>query len=420
MLYHLFEYLRVNYDLPGAGLFQYISFRAGMALVFSLLISIVFGAYIIRWLRSLQIGETVRELGLEGQNLKAGTPTMGGIIIVGATLIPCLLFAQLYNVYILLMLFATIWMFSIGFADDYIKVFRKDKKGLKGKFKVLGQIGLGLIIGLTMLINDEIVVRVTPDTAREKGYSVIREVYSPERIGDTTLFRPYVYVKESITNVPFFKGNELDYSRFLGFGNKTPEWLTWVVFLLMTIVVVAAVSNGANLTDGLDGLASGVSAIVIAGLGILCYVSGNAKAAEFLKIMFIPNSGELVIFSACLLGACIGFLWHNAFPARVFMGDTGSLTLGGMIAALAILIRKELLIPVLCGIFLIENLSVIMQVWYFKYTRKKYGEGRRIFRMSPLHHHYQKLGMHEVTISVRFWIVQILLVALALITLKIR
>jgi len=419
MLVHLFEYLKEHYDLPGAGLFKFISFRAGVAMLLSLLISMIIGKRIIDWLRKSQIGETVRDLGLAGQTSKAGTPTMGGIIIVAATLIPCLLLARLDNVYILLMLFSTIWMFAIGFLDDYIKVFKKDKEGLKGKFKIMGQVGLGLIVGITMLINDEVVVRMEPEVAAEKGYKVMETLFVKDPAAPNS-YKEMVYVKAAITNVPFFKNNELDYSRFLWFLGDNVGNLSSIFFVIMVILVITAVSNGANLTDGLDGQAAGVSAIVIAALGMLAYLSGNSVAADFLKIFYIPYSSELVIFSACLLGGCIGFLWYNVFPARVFMGDTGSLTLGGIIAALAIVTRKELLIPVLCGVFLVENLSVIIQVWYFKYTKRKYGEGRRVFLMAPLHHHYQKKGYHEVTISVRFWIVQILLAVATIITLKIR
>ena len=419
MLVHLFEYLKEHYDLPGAGLFKFISFRAGVAMLLSLLISMIIGKRIIDWLRKLQIGETVRDLGLAGQTSKAGTPTMGGIIIVAATLIPCLLLARLDNVYILLMIFSTIWMFAIGFLDDYIKVFKKDKEGLKGKFKIMGQVGLGLIVGITMLVNDEVVVRMEPEVAAEKGYKVMETLFVKEPAAPNS-YKEMVYVKAAITNVPFFKNNELDYSRFLWFLGDNVGNLSSIFFVIMVILVITAVSNGANLTDGLDGLAAGVSAIVIAALGMLSYLSGNSVAADFLKIFYIPYSSELVIFSACLLGGCIGFLWYNVFPARVFMGDTGSLTLGGIIAALAIVTRKELLIPLLCGVFLVENLSVIIQVWYFKYTKRKYGEGRRVFLMAPLHHHYQKKGYHEVTISVRFWIVQILLAVATIITLKIR
>lgn len=419
MLYYLFEYLDDMFDFPGAGLFKFLSFRAGLAMILSLLISIVIGKRIIGWLRSLQIGETVRDLGLAGQVSKAGTPTMGGIIIVAATLIPCLLLARLENVYILLMLFSTIWMFAIGFIDDYIKVFKKDKQGLKGIFKIAGQVGLGLIVGVTMLLNDEVVVRMDPKIAEQQGYEVTEKLFVRDRDSVNT-YKEMVYAKAPITNVPFFKNNELDYSRLMWFLGDNARGLSSILFVVMAILVIAAVSNGANLTDGLDGQAAGVSAIVIAALGIMTYMSGNSVAADFLGIFYIPYSGELVVYIACLLGGCIGFLWYNVFPARVFMGDTGSLTLGGIIAALAIIIRKELLIPVLCGVFLIENLSVIIQVWYFKHTKKKYGEGRRIFLMAPLHHHYQKQGYHEVTISIRFWIIQILLAVLAVITLKVR
>jgi len=419
MLVHLFEYLQEHYDLPGAGLFKFISFRAGMAMILSLLISMIIGKWIIRWLQKLQIGETVRDLGLAGQTSKSGTPTMGGIIIVAATLIPCFLLARLDNVYILLMLFSTIWMFVIGFLDDYIKVFKKDKEGLKGKFKILGQVGLGLIVGITMLVNDDVVVRMEPAVAAQKGYTVMESLFIKDPTAANT-YREMVYVKAPITNLPFFKNNELDYSGFLWFLGDNARDLSSIFFVIMVILVITAVSNGANLTDGLDGQAAGVSAIVIAALGMLAYLSGNSVAADFLKIFYIPYSSELVIFSACLLGGCIGFLWYNVYPARVFMGDTGSLTLGGIIAALAIVTRKELLIPLLCGVFLVENLSVIIQVWYFKYTKRKYGEGRRVFLMAPLHHHYQKKGYHEVTISVRFWIIQILLAVATIITLKIR
>ncbi len=419
MLYYLFEYLKSEYDFPGAGLFQYISFRAGTALILSLLISIFIGSRIIDWLRSLQIGETVRDLGLHGQVSKAGTPTMGGIIIIAATLIPCLLLARLDNTYILLMLVSTVWMFAIGFIDDYIKVFKKDKKGLKGIFKVIGQIGLGLIVGVTMLVSDEVVVRMDPAVAEQYDYEVTNSLFVKDNSSANT-YKEMVYVKAPITNVPFFKNNELDYSRILWFLGDNARGISSILFVIMTIFVITAVSNGANLTDGLDGQAAGVSAIVITALGILAYLSGNSVAADFLKILYIPYSGELVIFTACLIGGCIGFLWHNVYPARVFMGDTGSLTLGGIIAALAIIIRKELLVPILCGVFLIETLSVIIQVWYFKRTKQKYGEGRRVFLMAPLHHHFQKQGYHEVTISVRFWIIQILLAVLTIITLKIR
>jgi len=419
MLVYLFEYLKEHYDLPGAGLFKFISFRAGMAMLLSLLISLVIGSRIINWLRSLQIGETIRDLGLAGQNSKAGTPTMGGIIIVAATLIPCLLMARLDNVYVLLMLFSTIWMFAIGFLDDYIKVFKKDKAGLKGIFKVMGQIGLGLIVGVTMLMNDEVVVRLDSEAAVRNGYEITDTIFVRDA-SKPGAYNEMVYAKAPITNVPFFKNNELDYSRLLWFFGDNARDLSSILFVIMSIIVITAVSNGANLTDGLDGQLAGVSAIVCVALGILAYLSGNSVAADFLNILYIPNSSEMVIYAACLLGGCIGFLWYNVFPARVFMGDTGSLTLGGIIAAMAIILRKELLIPLLCGVFLVENLSVIIQVWWFKRTKRKYGEGRRVFLMAPLHHHYQKKGLHEVTISVRFWIVQILLAVATIITLKIR
>lgn len=419
MLVYLFEYLKEHYDLPGAGLFRYISFRAGVAMLLSLLISLVIGHRIINWLRSLQIGETIRDLGLSGQTSKAGTPTMGGIIIIAATLVPCLLMARLDNVYILLMLFSTIWMFVIGFLDDYIKVFKKDKAGLKGIFKVMGQIGLGLIVGVTMLMNDEVVVRLDSEVAVRNAYEITDTIFVKDASKPGNYIE-MVYAKAPITNVPFFKNNELDYSRLLWFLGDNARDLSSILFVIMSILVITAVSNGANLTDGLDGQLAGVSAIVCVALGILAYLSGNSVAADFLKILYIPDCSEMVIFAACLLGGCIGFLWYNVFPARVFMGDTGSLTLGGIIAAMAIILRKELLIPILCGVFLVENLSVIMQVWWFKWTKRKYGEGRRIFLMAPLHHHFQKKGLHEVTISVRFWIVQILLAVATIITLKIR
>lgn len=420
MLYYLFEYLDKAYDTPLAGLFQYISFRAAFAIILSLMISMVFGGRIIKFLRTLQIGETVRDLGLEGQKEKEGTPTMGGVIIIMAILIPCLLIAKLDNVYILLMILSTVWMGIIGFADDYIKVFRKNKEGLRGKFKILGQVGLGLVVGLTMFYNQEMVVRVDKETAEINQYEIIGEatIQNPRNVDE---LQEMAYVKHPITNVPFYKENEMDYSKILWFlpADVAKRWSV-IVFVLIVIFIVTAVSNAANLTDGIDGLATGVSAIIGAALGILAYVSGNAIAADYLNILFLPNTGELVVFTACFLGACIGFLWHNSYPAQVFMGDTGSLTIGGIIAVLAILIRKEFLIPILCGIFVVENLSVMLQVGYFKYTKKKYGEGKRIFLMSPLHHHYQKLGMHESKIVTRFWIVGILLAVLAVVTLKIR
>lgn len=404
--------------MGGAGLFDYISFRAGVALILSLIISMIFGGRILRLLHRLQVGETVRDLGLTGQKQKEGTPTMGGVIIIMAVLVPCLLMAQLDNVYIILLVVATVWMSVIGFIDDYIKVFKKNKQGLKGIFKILGQIGLGLLIALTMIFNDDIVVRMELSEAQEIG------IRATERVGEVIMTEtPEGLVekgdfKTNLTNVPFFKGNRLDYAWLLPFKNG--EDYVWLLFIPLVIFIVTAVSNAANLTDGLDGLATGVAGIVGAALGILAYVSGNAIAANYLNILHLPGAGELVIFAACFVGGCLGFLWYNAYPAQVFMGDTGSLTLGGIIAAMAIVLRKELLIPILCGIFLMESLSVIIQVSYFKYTKKKYGEGRRIFLMSPLHHHYQKKGMHEVKIVLRFWIVAVLLAAFTVITLKIR
>lgn len=419
MLYHLFEYLNREFDLPGAGMFRYISFRAGLAIMLSLVISLLLGNRIIRSLKRLQIGETVRDLGLEGQKQKEGTPTMGGLIILLAILVPCLLLARLDNVYILLMILTTVWMGVIGFIDDYIKIFKKNKQGLKAKFKLFGQIVLGLIVGLIMLFHQDIVVRFTPEEAAKHGYEVVSHVRVPDASvsGGT---KEMVYCKTSLTNVPFLKGNQFDYASLVGFfGGHARDWI-WVIFIPLVIIVVTSVSNGSNLTDGLDGLATGTSAIIALVLVILAYVSGNVLLAEYLNIFYIPFSGELVVFSACFLGACIGFLWYNSYPAKVFMGDTGSLALGAIIAVMAIILRKELLIPLLCGIFLVEILSVMIQVYYFKYTKRKYGEGRRIFRMSPLHHHFQKLGMHEAKIVTRFWIVGVMLAVLTLITLKVR
>jgi len=420
MLYHLFDYWEQTYELRGASLFRFVSFRAGMAIILSLIISMIFGGRIIRWLQKLQVGESIRDLGLDGQKSKEGTPTMGGVIIIIAILVPCLLLAKLDNIYIILMVISTTWMATIGFVDDYIKVFKKDKQGLSGKFKVLGQVGLGLIIGFAMLLSDDVVVRMEMEEVQEIGYTdhivdtfSVKELNSDGRI-------EYAYLKTTLTNVPFFKGNQFDYAQLLWFlGDNADKWV-WLIFVPLVIFIVTAVSNGANLTDGLDGLATGVSGIIGATLGIMAYVSGNTIFADYLNILYLPETSELVIFSACFIGACIGFLWYNAHPAQVFMGDTGSLTIGGIIAALAILLRKELLIPIICGVFLVENLSVVLQVSYFKYTKRKYGEGRRIFKMSPLHHHYQKLGMPETKIVTRFWIVAILLAVLAIITLKIR
>ncbi len=415
MLYHLFDWLGA--DVPGAGLFGFISFRAAMAVVVSLLISLWWGKGIIDLLRRMQVGETVRDLGLEGQIQKQGTPTMGGLIILSATIIPTLLFANLNNIYILLLLVATVWLGTIGFIDDYIKVFKKDKRGLAGKFKVVGQVGVGIIIGATVYFHPEIRTRVeVPEVlASQLDESELHTVTEEDGTVHYLLNR-----KSPNTTIPFIKDNEFNYSSVLGLFGRSARQYTWVIYILVVIFIITAVSNGANITDGLDGLATGTSAIMVMTLGILAYVSGNVIFSDYLNIMYIPGSGELAVFIGALLGACIGFLWYNAYPAQVFMGDTGSLALGGIIATLAILVRKELLIPVLCGVFLVENLSVMVQVSYFKYTKRKYGEGRRVLKMSPLHHHYQKLGIHESKIVSRFWIVGIMLAVLSIVTLKLR
>ena len=416
MLYHLFQYLD-SLNFPGAGIFQYITFRSGCAIILSLFIAMVFGKKVIRILQKQQIGEEIRDLGLEGQMEKKGTPTMGGIIILLAILVPVLLFARLDNIYIQLMLISTVWLGFIGFADDYIKVFRKHKEGLKGKFKVIGQVGLGLIVGLTLYLSDDVVIRERVAMA-EIGVetSIADEGFAQE---DTQKILTKD-VKSTKTTIPFFKNNEMDYAWFTSWAGKYAESLGWILFVVVTIFIITAVSNGANLTDGVDGLATGTSAIVGVTLGILAYVSGNMVYADYLNIMYIPHSGELVVFISAFIGATIGFLWYNSYPAQVFMGDTGSLSLGGIIAVFAIIIHKELLIPILCGIFLMENLSVVMQVSYFKYTKRKYGEGRRIFLMSPLHHHYQKKGIPEPKIVTRFCIVGILLAVITIVTLKMR
>ena len=421
MLIELVKWLeKVFGDFLGSGLFNYISFRAGIAMIISLVISMIFGGRIIRYLQKQQVGETVRDLGLEGQLKKQGTPTMGGIIIIMAIVIPCLLMAKLNNIYIILLLVSTLWMGSIGFVDDYIKVFRKNKDGLHGKFKILGQVGLGLIIGVTMLMSDQVVVRMDVKQAQQIGLTeTVGERPATVISNEENAVQKADY-KSTMTNVPFLKGNRLDYARLLPFGREKSQQWVWLLFIPLVIFIVTAVSNAANLTDGLDGLATGISGIVGVTLGILAYVSGNAITANYLNIMHLPGTGEVVIFAASLIGACIGFLWYNAFPAQVFMGDTGSLTLGGIIAAMALLLRKELLIPILCGVFMMETVSVILQVSYFKYTKRKYGEGRRIFLMSPLHHHYQKKGMPEAKIVTRFWIVGILLAVITILTLKIR
>ena len=404
MLYYLFEFFENNYNIPGAGVFYYISFRAALAIITSLLVSLVFGGHIIKIIKNYQIGEEVRKLGLEGEDKKSGTPTMGGLIILSAIIIPTLLFAKLENIYIQVMLISTLWLGVIGFVDDYIKVFKKDKKGLAGKFKILGQVGLGLIVGLIMVFHSDIVVKEKNVPTQVEGvydFSVTAE-------------------KSSKTTIPFLKNNEFNYHNLTSWIGDGMVKYSWLLFVLIVIFVITAVSNGANMTDGLDGLATGTSAIIGAALVLFCYVSGNIIAADYLNIMYIPDSGELVIYMSAFVGACVGFMWYNSFPAQVFMGDTGSLSLGGIIAVVAILIRKELLIPILCGIFLIENLSVLMQVSYFKYTRKKFGEGKRIFKMAPIHHHFQKKGIHESKIVTRFWIVGVMLAILTVVTLKLR
>ena len=414
MLYHLFRYLDEAYDLPDSGMFQYISFRAAAAIILSLLIVIIFGRSIIDFLRRKQIGEEIRDLGLQGQLQKKGTPTMGGVIILVAILVPMLLFGKLDNVYIQLLLVSTVWLGLIGGLDDYIKVFRHRKEGLKGRFKIVGQVGLGVIVGTTMWLSPDIVVR-------EKVTQPVQTVYLNEN-GTVleTVQRHVVVSSESLkttqTTIPFVKNNEFDYGWLTG-GNSVA---TWILYVLVAIFVVTAVSNGANLTDGLDGLATGVSVPIVAVLGVLAYLSGHIVYADYLNIMYIPGSGEMVVFAAALVGALVGFLWYNSFPAQIFMGDTGSLAIGGVIAVFALCIRKELLLPLLCGVFLVESFSVMMQVGWFKYTKRRYGEGRRILLMSPVHHHYQKKGIFETKIVLRFWIISLLLAAITLVTLKIR
>jgi len=398
MLYYLFEYLEQHYQFPGAGLFQYLSFRASVAVILSLLISSIFGKKIIRLLHNFQMGETIRDLGLEGQKEKAGTPTMGGLIIILATLVPVLLLAKLENIYIILLIVTTLWMGIIGFVDDYIKIKKKDKSGLKGKFKVIGQVGLGLIVGATLYFHPEVTIR--------------------QEAPDTQSFQ--IEERSTKTTIPLLKNNEFDYADIITWIDPSWDKYAWLIFIPIVIFIVTAVSNGANLTDGIDGLAAGSAAIIVLALGIFAWVSGNIIFSEYLNVMYIPQISELVIFIAAITGGLVGFLWYNAYPAQVFMGDTGSLTIGGIIAVLALAVRKELLIPVLCGIFLIENVSVVLQVAYFKYTKKKTGTGKRIFLMAPLHHHYQKLGYHESKIVSRFWIVGIVLAIVSLVTLKIR
>jgi len=416
MLYYLFNYLKTEFNISGSGIFQFITFRVTMALLLSLVISLLLGKRIVRFLQRKQIGEVIRELGLQGENTKKGTPTMGGLIILSAIVIPTLLFARVLNVYILLIILCTIWLGLIGFIDDYIKVFKKNKEGLAGKFKVLGQIGLGLIVGTTLYFNDNVVISREVQNAKPIP-SYERVISKTERT--TKEGKRFVDVKTPITTIPFVKTHEFNYSKLISWIPGAEKY-TFVLYILIVIFIITAVSNGANITDGLDGLATGVSAVIGICLGVFAYVSGNIQFAEYLNIMYIPNLGELAIFIAAFVGACVGFLWYNAYPAQVFMGDTGSLALGGIIASLAIIVRKELLIPIFCGVFLVENLSVMIQVSYFKYTKKKYGEGRRIFKMSPLHHHYQKIGYHESKIAVRFWIVAIMCAVVAIATLKMR
>ncbi len=407
MLYYLFEYLENEYQVPGAGLFQFLTFRAAMAILLSLVIATAYGKRVILFLQRKQIGETIRDLGLDGQKQKAGTPTMGGLIIIMSTLIPVLLFARwLDNIYVILLIVTTIWMGIIGFADDYIKIFKKDKKGLKGRFKVMGQVVLGLGVGATLYFHPEV-------TMKDSDSTMITEQYTVEPVQGKE-------IKSTMTTVPFFKNNEFDYSGLISWAGEGLEKYAWLIFIPIVIFIVTAVSNGANLTDGIDGLAGGTSAIIVLTLGIFAWVSGNTIVSEYLNIMYIPRAGELLVFITAFTGALVGFLWYNAYPAQVFMGDTGSLTIGGVIAVIAIIVRKELLIPLLCGVFFAESLSVMAQVGYFKYTKKRLGEGKRIFLMAPLHHHYQKKGYHESKIVTRFWIIGILLAILTFVTLKIR
>ena len=413
MLYHLFEYLEQTYSLTGASVFQYISFRSSMAIITSLLISLVFGGKIIKVIKKKQIKEKVRQLGLEGEDAKKGTPTMGGLIILSAILLPTILFAKLNNIYIIIMIFSTIWLGIIGFIDDYIKVYKNNKKGLAGKFKILGQVSLGVVIGCIILFHPGIVIKEkveneavplmdqTIDSSDEYGFELVSK-------------------KSLKTTIPFSKNNEFDYYDVVGWISEGVKEYSYILFILLVVFVITAVSNGANMTDGLDGLATGVSAIIGGAIALFAYISGNIIAADYLNIMYIPDIGELVIYMSSFVGACVGFMWYNSYPAQVFMGDTGSLSIGGIIAISALLVRKELLIPILCGVFLIENLSVILQVGYFKYTKKKYGYGKRIFKMAPLHHHFQKLGMHESKIVTRFWIITVMLAVLTIVTLKIR
>ena len=413
MLYYLFEYLEKEFQFPGASLFGFLTFRAALAIILSLLISTIYGKRIINYLSKKQVGETIRDLGLEGQQEKAGTPTMGGLIIILATLIPVLLVAKLDNIYIILLIVTTVWMGTIGFIDDYIKKFKNDKEGLKGRFKVLGQVGLGIIVGTTLYFHPQVTIKEKLPIAVQQEILAVDSNVSPSK-----LFK--VEEHSTKTTIPFVKGNEFDYKDLITWIHPSLESYAWLVFIIIVIFIITAVSNGANLTDGIDGLASGTSAIIVLTLGIFAWVSGNIIFSDYLNIMYIPRVEEITIYIGAFVGALIGFLWYNTYPAQVFMGDTGSLTIGGIIAVIAIAVRKEWLIPLLCGIFLAENLSVVMQVGWFKYTKKKYGEGRRIFKMSPLHHHFQKSGYHESKIVTRFWIIGILLAILSIVTLKIR
>ncbi len=423
MLYYLFDYLHTNFDLPGSGVFQYISFRAAMALIFSLIISLLFGKRIISYLQKKQVGETVRDLGLEGQISKQGTPTMGGLIILAAILIPTLLFAKINNSYIILMLVSTVWLGIIGFIDDYIKVFKKDKQGLKGIFKVIGQVGLGLLVGGILYFNPNIVIKEKIINATEISFDE-GELFTKDVKSDNLPKYKLETEKSTKTTIPFVKNNEFDYAKLISWLGDDYAKYAWLIFIPIVIFIVTAVSNGANMTDGLDGLATGTSAIIGATLAIFAYVSGNTIFAHYLNIMYIPNAGELVVYIMAFVGACVGFMWYNSYPAQVFMGDTGSLSLGGIIAVFALAIRKELLIPILCGVFLIENLSVVMQVAYFKRMKKKFGlehaKQNRLFKMAPLHHHYQKSGYHEAKIVTRFWIVSVMLAVISIVTLKLR
>lgn len=423
MLYYLFKFLREEFAFTGAGMFQFITFRAAMAVILSLIITLVFGKTLINFLRKKQIGETIRDLGLAGEKEKKGTPTMGGIIIIAGILIPTLLFAQIDNVYIWMMVLSTIWLGIIGFIDDYIKVFKKNKDGLRGRFKVIGQIGLGIIIGCTMYFHGGVVTTRELKDGVPLIHNVSEEIVSQPytRMDDKGVMHTYVQVKAPVTTVPFVKNHELSYAKIAAmFGPEVENWLTPLLYVIVVTFIITAVSNGANITDGIDGLATGTSAIAGIAFGVFAYISGNYIFAEYLNIMHIPNLGELSIFIGAFVGACLGFLWYNSYPAQVFMGDTGSLALGGIIASLAIIVRKELLIPIVCGVFVVENLSVMIQVGYFKYTKKKYGEGRRIFLMSPLHHHYQKSGFHESKIVTRFWIIGIMLAVFSIVTLKMQ